>query len=182
MELEQIVKLINAVSEANVESVEFEKDDFSLKISKSENKEVIAQTKESAANAPVFIQMPPYMPQAMPMGQMPMGQMPVAPQMPVPQMMPQAAMQNADSAVAADDSNLKIVKSPLVGTFYSAASPDDEPFVKVGDKISKGKVVGIIEAMKLMNDIESDFDGEVVEIMVNNEDMIEYGQPLFTLK
>jgi acetyl-CoA carboxylase biotin carboxyl carrier protein len=69
-----------------------------------------------------------------------------------------------------------------VGTFYSSASPDAEPFVKVGDHVSKGQVLGIIEAMKLMNDIESDYDGEVVEILVNNKDMVEFGQPLFIIK
>ena len=75
-----------------------------------------------------------------------------------------------------------VVKSPLVGVFYSSASPDAEPFVKVGDKVSKGQVLGIIEAMKLMNDIESDFDGEIVEILVNNKDMVEYEQPLFKIR
>jgi len=75
-----------------------------------------------------------------------------------------------------------VVKSPLVGVFYSSASPDAKPFVKVGDKVSKGQVLGIIEAMKLMNDIESDFDGEIAEILVNNKDMVEYDQPLFKIK
>lgn len=80
------------------------------------------------------------------------------------------------------DVSCNVVKSPLVGTFYSSASPDAEPFVKVGDKVTKGQVLGIIEAMKLMNDIESDFDGEILEIMVNNKDMVEYDQPLFKIK
>lgn len=82
----------------------------------------------------------------------------------------------------AEDSSCRLIKSPLVGTFYSSASPEAEPFVKVGDKVAKGQVLGIIEAMKLMNDIESDFDGEIVEIMVNNKDMVEYDQPLFKIK
>lgn len=78
--------------------------------------------------------------------------------------------------------NCKIVKSPMVGTFYSSPSPKDEPYVKVGDKVKKGDVLCVIEAMKLMNEIESEFDGEIVEICVKNEDMVEYGTPLFKIK
>lgn len=75
-----------------------------------------------------------------------------------------------------------IVKSPLVGTFYNASSPDAEPFAKVGDTVKKGQVLGIIEAMKLMNEIESDFDGVVEAVMVENEQVVEYGQPLFRIR
>ena len=74
-----------------------------------------------------------------------------------------------------------VVKSPLVGTFYSASSPDSAPFVKVGDTVKKGQVLGIVEAMKLMNEIESDFDGKVAEIYVENGQAVEYGQPLFRI-
>ena len=76
----------------------------------------------------------------------------------------------------------KEIKSPMVGTFYSKPSPDKEAFVKVGDKVKKGQVVGIIEAMKLMNEIEAEFDGEVVEVCLNDGDAVEYGKPLFKLK
>ena len=80
------------------------------------------------------------------------------------------------------EENLKIIKSPMVGTFYASSAPNKPPFVKIGDKIHKGQVVCIVEAMKLMNEIESEFDGEVVEICVNNEDVVEYGKPLIKLK
>lgn len=76
----------------------------------------------------------------------------------------------------------KIVKSPMVGTFFESSSPNEKPFVSVGDKVHKGQVLCIIEAMKLMNEIESEFDGEIVEICVKNEDMVEYGMPLFKIK
>jgi acetyl-CoA carboxylase biotin carboxyl carrier protein len=76
----------------------------------------------------------------------------------------------------------KQVKAPLVGTFYNAPSPDAEPYVKAGDRVQKGQILGIIEAMKLMNEIESEYDGVVEEILAANEQMVEYGQPLFLIK
>ena len=78
--------------------------------------------------------------------------------------------------------DVRVVKSPMVGTFYESSAPDKEPFVKVGDKVQKGQVLCIIEAMKLMNEIESEYDGEVVEICVKNGSMVEYGMPLFKIK
>ena len=75
-----------------------------------------------------------------------------------------------------------VVKSPLVGTFYNAPSPDAEPYVKEGDTVKKGQVLAIVEAMKLMNEIESEFDGTVEKVLVSNEDVVEYGQPLFVIK
>ncbi|MCY6353704.1 acetyl-CoA carboxylase biotin carboxyl carrier protein [Clostridium sp. ZS2-4] len=75
--------------------------------------------------------------------------------------------------------NTVTVNSPIVGTFYSAASPDAEPYVKKGSKVKKGDALCIVEAMKLMNEIEAEYDCEIVEVLVNNEEMIEYGQPMF---
>ena len=75
----------------------------------------------------------------------------------------------------------KIVKSPLVGTFYAAPSPEAETFVKKGDTVKKGQVLGIVEAMKLMNENESEYDGVVEDILIGNEDTVEYGQPLFVI-
>lgn len=72
--------------------------------------------------------------------------------------------------------------SPMVGTFYAAPSPDAMPYVKVGDMVRKGQTLCIVEAMKLMNKIESEVDGEIVEIAVNNAEPVEYGQPIFYIK
>lgn len=77
--------------------------------------------------------------------------------------------------------NDKVVKSPLVGTFYVAPNEDAAPFVNIGDKVETGQVLAIVEAMKLMNEIESDFSGTVSEIFVNNGEAVEYGQPLFAI-
>lgn len=81
-----------------------------------------------------------------------------------------------------DDPNIHVITSPIVGTFYSASSPDADAFVQVGDVVKANQTVCIIEAMKLMNEIEAEVSGEVVEILVNNEDPIEFGQPLFAIR
>ena len=82
----------------------------------------------------------------------------------------------------AEEKGGNVVKSPLVGTFYAAPSEDAQPFVKVGDTVKKGQTLAIVEAMKLMNEIESEFDGVVTEILVENEDNVEYGQPLVRIQ
>ena len=84
--------------------------------------------------------------------------------------------------VIIEDKNISIITSPMVGTFYSSASPESPAFVGIGDSISNGKVICIIEAMKLMNEIESEYSGVIVERLVNDGDMVEYGQPLFKIK
>lgn len=75
-----------------------------------------------------------------------------------------------------------IITSPIVGTFYAAANPESENFAVLGQKVKKGDILCIVEAMKLMNEIESEYDGEIVEILVQNEEMVEFGQPLFKIK
>lgn len=87
----------------------------------------------------------------------------------------------ADTAAETAPASGHVVKAPLVGTYYAAASPDADPFVQVGDTVKKGQILGIIEAMKLMNEIESEYDGTVKEILVENEDIIEFGQPMFVI-
>ena len=86
------------------------------------------------------------------------------------------------ATAADDDAGLHIVKSPIVGTFYEAASPGAPPFVSVGDAVKEGQVLCIIEAMKLMNEIEADASGEIVKRFVNNGSPVEYGMPLFGIR
>jgi acetyl-CoA carboxylase biotin carboxyl carrier protein len=92
-----------------------------------------------------------------------------------------SASPSAPSAAAAEE-QLHTVKSPIVGTFYEAPGPGALPFVKPGDQVAAGQVLCIIEAMKLMNEIESDTSGEVVKVLVSNGQPVEYGQPLFAIR
>jgi acetyl-CoA carboxylase biotin carboxyl carrier protein len=93
-----------------------------------------------------------------------------------------AAAAPAHAAAADPDAGLHIVKSPIVGTFYGSPSPGASAFVSAGDRVEKGQVICIVEAMKLMNEIESDASGEVVKCYVSNGQPIEFGQPLFALR
>ncbi|MCH5300148.1 MAG: acetyl-CoA carboxylase biotin carboxyl carrier protein [Ruminococcus sp.] len=94
---------------------------------------------------------------------------------------PVTAEQNTAAEAPVTD-NCSTIKSPMVGVFYAAASPDSSPFVTVGQRVEKGDVVCIIEAMKLMNEITAEQSGVITEICVNNEDIVEYGQDLFKIK
>ena len=87
----------------------------------------------------------------------------------------------ASEAKQPETASIREIKSPMVGTFYVAASPDSPPFVEVGDSVRKRQTVCIIEAMKLMNEIESEYDGEVIERLVQNSESVEFEQPLFRI-
>ena len=158
MELSNIIELIHAVSDSNL--TQFNLQDGNLNISMSAEKTIVQQ---AAANtdAALSVQYQPVM-------------QPAA----------QSAAVHVESVNAVNDEvqTGSVVKSPLVGTYYAASSPENPPFVKVGDKVSKGQVLGIVEAMKLMNEIESEFDGTVKEILVENEQMVEFGQPMFVIE
>ncbi|MEG2017497.1 MAG: acetyl-CoA carboxylase biotin carboxyl carrier protein [Clostridium sp.] len=94
-------------------------------------------------------------------------------------------VEKKEEAVTSTQSSLEgciMVKSPMVGTFYAAPSEGAEPFAKVGDKVSKGDILCIVEAMKLMNEIECENDGVIAEILVSNGEVVEYGQPLIAIK
>ncbi|WP_432630661.1 acetyl-CoA carboxylase biotin carboxyl carrier protein [Brotaphodocola sp.] len=171
MTIDEIVKLIEAVSENGLTSFSYEEGDQKL-ILKKKKKKNVAQ----APVAPVVISQPA--PQMMSPMAVPMTQ---------PEMTIQSAPAQNTESTSTQENTLdirsdKVVLSPLVGTFYSSASPEADAFVQVGDTVKKGQVLGIIEAMKLMNEIESEYDGVVEAVLVNNEDVVEYGQPLFRIR
>ena len=88
-------------------------------------------------------------------------------------------VERKEMPVQEKESGGNIIKAPLVGTFYAAPGEEEEPFVHVGSKVEKGQILAIVEAMKLMNEIESEFSGEIAEVYVKNGEPVEYGQPLF---
>ncbi len=107
----------------------------------------------------------------------------------MPSLQPAMTVQNVNASVPQNDNEKSeisetkgsTVKSPIVGTFYSSPSPDKPPFVKIGDTVKKGDVIMIIESMKLMNEIQSDFDGKVLDILVDNGQAVEYDQPIMII-
>jgi acetyl-CoA carboxylase biotin carboxyl carrier protein len=100
----------------------------------------------------------------------------------VPVAAAQAVVPAAPAPSAPAEENLHIIKSPIVGTFYGSPSPGAAPFVSAGERVEKGQVICIVEAMKLMNEIEADAAGEIVKILVTNGQPVEYGQPLFSVR
>ena len=164
MEINDIIRLMQAVSENGLTSFKIEEGNLKLSI-KKEKEQIITVAGNSAVQQMIL---------AAEMAALP------AAEYTAPAGSGEGA-QTAENTAAAIDSD-KIVASPLVGTFYNSSSPDAEPFVKVGDAVKKGQTLGIIEAMKLMNEIESEFDGIVEAVLVGNENVVEYGQPLFRIR
>ena len=165
MKVEQVLQLIQAVSDSELTEFKYEEDGVKLSLKKTGDK--IVQVQAPAAAPAVMPAAPAVIPAAAP-----------AAPAPVPAAEAPAADSAAEEALPAGN----VVKSPLVGTFYAAPSEDAEPFVKVGDSVKEGQVLAIVEAMKLMNEIESDFTGTVAEILVENGEAVEYGQPLFVIR
>jgi acetyl-CoA carboxylase biotin carboxyl carrier protein len=112
----------------------------------------------------------------------PVPQVTFAAPIPVPAAATPAGAESAVLTTASEDVDLAIVKSPIVGTFYRAAEPGAPPFIDTGQTVRKGQVLCIIEAMKLMNEINADVDGEVVKVYVENGQAVQYGERLFAIK
>ena len=159
MEYSEIKKLMDDMGNSKLDSVDIEfPDGIKIKMKKNTQKEVIITAPQSnviEAGAPMAV--------------------------PVKVENQEQSLTTVKEELTKEE-NYKIVKSPMVGTFYASPSPEKEPFVKIGDKVHKGQVLCVVEAMKLMNEIESEYDGEIVEICVKNEDMVEYGTSLFKIK
>ena len=178
MDIKESMKLIQGVSDYGLTS--FELEEGNMRISLKREKETIqVQTPVLAAAVPAGTVLGAE--GVLPGGNVAAAVLPQAP-------LPAAAGAGVDPLSVQKDQETEdigsdqVVTSPLVGVFYAASSPDAEPFVKVGDQVKKGQILGIIEAMKLMNEIESEYDGIVEAILVKNEDVVEFGQPLFRIR
>ena len=164
MNIDEILTLVKAVSDSSLTSFRLEQGDYVLSLKKEKEEAQIVTVAAPAAPVPVAAAAVPAVPAV-----------PAA----APVSAPAAPAKAADEDEAIGD---KVILSPLVGTFYTSASPEAESFVKVGDTVKKGQVLGIIEAMKLMNEIESEYDGVIEAVLVENEEVVEYGQPLFRIR
>jgi acetyl-CoA carboxylase biotin carboxyl carrier protein len=164
MKLNEIQDLIKFVAKSGVSEVELQDKDFKIIIKTGSGK---SKTETVVVQAPVVN--------------------PVAPiiqQQPMVQQQPAATEKPAEkkAAPAADESKYITIKSPMIGTFYRQSGPDKPVFVNVGDEVKAGKVICIIEAMKLFNEIESEVSGRIVKVLVNDASPVEYDQPLFLVE
>ncbi len=169
MDLKVIENLLDLIAESEVNEVSIEEGDFKIKVKKKPDVE-----QPPAQQMPVQYQLPAQQaPQAQPQPQ-------AAPQQQQAQQQPTSPGQE-ESSGGGDEVSGDVVTSPIVGTFYRAPSPEDDAFVSVGDTVEKGQTLCIVEAMKIMNEIESEFSGEVKKILVDNAEPVEYDQPLFII-
>ncbi|NQD70025.1 acetyl-CoA carboxylase biotin carboxyl carrier protein [Sphingobacterium shayense] len=154
MDIKQIQDLIKFIAKSGVNEVAIEEKDFKITIKTNQEPTYVTATIPSPVSLP--------------------AQQSVVQSAPVP-----AVDASTPSVPVAETSNLITIKSPMIGTFYRAAGPEKPNFANVGDEISPGKVLCIVEAMKLFNEIESDVSGKIVKILVNDAQPVEFDQPLF---
>jgi len=171
MDLKSIQELLKLINRSNLTDVEIEQENFRLKVRRRLPENVIVNPVQAAAQPIAQVQaVAPVLP----------AQAPAAPAAPA-EAPASSEAKEAPKKEAADD-NLITIKSPMIGTFYRSPSPDADFFVKVGDSISKGQTLCIVEAMKLFNEIESDYDGKIVKILAENSQPVEYDTPLFLVE
>lgn len=154
MDLKLIKNILTLISDSDVDEVAIEEGDFKIKVKKTGT---VEQVTYSQPMAPPQQAAAPAPPQAT------------------------ASGNTAESSDSGSSAKGETVKSPIVGTFYEAASPDSDAFVSVGSKVSKGDTLCIVEAMKIMNEIEAEFGGTVEEILIKDGQAVEFDQPLFVI-
>jgi acetyl-CoA carboxylase biotin carboxyl carrier protein len=155
MDFKQIQELIKMINKSNIGELTIEQKDFRVTIKQKE--EQVTQVVQAMPSVPVY-------------SAPPSASQPLAP------------AEKTKAAEEAAPSNLITIKSPMIGTFYRKASPDKPNFAEVGDEVAPGKVVCIIEAMKLFNEIESEISGKIVKVLVEDASPVEYDQPLFLVE
>lgn len=166
MDTRDIQKLIEFIAQSGLDEVNLETNDLKISVKRNSGTPTLPaaaptpQTQAVAAPAPVS----------------------AAPATPAPAVATAPAPDTSDRAKAADTSNYITIKSPMIGTFYRSSNPETPSFVEVGDDVKAGKVVCIIEAMKLFNEIESEVSGRIVKVLVENATPVEYDQPLFLVE
>ncbi|MET3684310.1 acetyl-CoA carboxylase biotin carboxyl carrier protein [Alkalibacillus flavidus] len=165
LKVQEIRELIKLVDESSVSEFTYETDDGKISMSKQQGEVV-----QMAAPQPAVTPQPVAEPKVE-----------AQPADPQPEPQPAAEPKEEAAQTGAVDYDTEIV-SPMVGTFYEAPSPDDDVYVQVGDHVEENSVVCIVEAMKLFNEIEAETKGEIVEILVDDGELVEYGQPLFRVK
>jgi len=160
MEFDEINRILDMMREHELSEFELEREGFKIRIKKG-----------APLNAPASPAVPA-VPHGAPAPQQPFASPPPPPLEAVP----------SPEAPPSDEVDFAIVKSPIVGTFFRSAEPGAAPFVEVGTTVKKGEVLCIIEAMKLMNEIDSEYDGEVVKVYIENGQPVQYGERLFAIK
>ena len=163
MKFEQVLQLVDAVSVSSL--TEFKYEEGGVKISMKKASEGTADLTAVPSGRPE-----------------PAVRIETEPSAPAAETDVKESAAEAPAGTSAEEEAGQTVTSPLVGTFYAAPAEDSDPYVKVGDRVEKGQVLAIVEAMKLMNEIESEFSGEVVKILAENGMAVEYGQPLFVIR
>lgn len=166
LKIHEIREIIKLIDQSSINEFKLETEGAKVTLKKSAVTEAVVVS-QAVVQAPT----------AAPIAEAPVAAAPVAV---APAAVPVAA--EPPKAAAVDEANLHQIVSPMVGTFYSAPEPGKPPYVKAGDKVSASKVVCIVEAMKLINEIEAEVNGEIVKVLVEDGQLVEYGQPLFLVK
>ncbi|MFJ5757950.1 acetyl-CoA carboxylase biotin carboxyl carrier protein [Neobacillus sp. NPDC093182] len=168
LKVQEIRELIKLVDQSSIDEFVYENEGSKIKMKKN-----------TGTTTVTAVQVPQAAAQAIPVVQ-PAAPAAVASTAPVPEVKQEEAVSNAASQ--ADTSNLHKITSPMVGTFYASPTPEADVYVKAGSVVTKDSIVCIVEAMKLFNEIEAEVNGEIVEVLVKNGQLVEYGQPLFLVK